>query len=134
MRRRRSTSEFNFAALLNTGKREASLLTPGREFMAALQEYGKLEGRKLPFNPVDCSWKDVFNQLDEAEEAAVACEQGDKRFLRGSRRKLNTMSKAIMPLLDAIPKELSILRGGLAVVFYVCLSIERSQFSKLTKI
>lgn len=102
--------------------------------MEALQEYGKLEGRKLPFNPVACSWKDVFNQLGEAEEAAVACEQGDKRFLRGSRRKLNTISKAILPLLDAIPKELSILRGGLAVVFYVCLSIERFQFSKLTKI
>jgi hypothetical protein len=124
MRRRRSTSEFNFAALLNIGEREASLLIPGREFMEALQEYGKLEGRKLPFNPVDCSWKGVFNQLGEAEEAAIAHEQGDKRFSRGSRRKLNTISKAIMPLLEAIPKELSILRGGLAVVFYVCLSIE----------
>jgi hypothetical protein len=102
--------------------------------MEALQEYGKLEGRKLPFNPIDCSWKDVFKQLEKAEEAASASEQGDKRFLANSRRKMNTMSKAIEPLLDAIPKELSILRGGLAIIFYVRVSVEILLLPRLTRI
>ena len=90
--------------------------------MEALQEYGRIEGRKLPFNPVDCSWRDVLKELEKAEEAAATSEQGDRKFLSNNRRKLNTMSKSIMPLLDAIPKELWILRGGLAIIFHVRIS------------
>jgi hypothetical protein len=87
--------------------------------MEALQEYGRLEGRKLPFDPVDCSWRDVLKELEKAEQAAGTSEQGDRKFLTNNRRKLSSMSKSIMPLLDAIPKELWILRGGLAIIFHV---------------
>ncbi|KAN0091876.1 hypothetical protein V8E51_017723 [Hyaloscypha variabilis] len=111
----------------NAGKSEFEAKKKHEEFMEALQEYGKLEGRKLLFNPIDCSWKDVFKQLEKAEEAASASEQGDKRFLTNSRRKMNTMSKAIEPLLDAIPKELSILRGGLAIIFYLAQHREKAR-------
>jgi len=87
--------------------------------MNALQEYGRLEGRKLPFNPVHCSWKDVLKELEKAEDAALASEKGDKKFLASNRRKLSTMSKSIVPLLVAIPSDLCVLQGGLAVVFHV---------------
>ena len=103
-------------------------LTSGREFMEALQEYGRLEGRKLPFNPVDCSWADVLKELEKAEDAAVASEQGDKRFLIKNRRKWSTMSKSIVPLLNAIPDELCVLHGGLAIVFHVRVALENLQF------
>jgi hypothetical protein len=102
--------------------------------MEALHEYGRLEGRKLPFNPVDCSWRDVLKELDKAEDAAATSEQGDKKFLTHSRRKLNTMSKSIMPLLDAIPKELWILRGGLAIIFHVCIALKPLHFLRLIKV
>jgi hypothetical protein len=87
--------------------------------MNALQEYGRLEGCELPFNPVHCSWEDVLKELVKAEEAALASEKGDKSFLTNNRRKLSTMSKSIVPLLVAIPSDLCVLQGGLAVVFHV---------------
>jgi hypothetical protein len=87
--------------------------------MEALQEYGRLEGRNLGFNPVDCSWRDVLQQLEMAEDAAAASERGDGKFLTRSRRKLSTLSKSIVPLLDALPDELCVLHGGLAIVFHV---------------
>jgi hypothetical protein len=92
--------------------------------MEALQEYGRLEGRKLPFNPVDCSWVDVLKELEKAQDAAVASEQGDRKFLTNSRRKLSTMSKSIVPLLDALPDELCVLHGGLAIIFHVRVALE----------
>jgi enoyl reductase-like protein len=103
-----------------------------RELMEALKEYGRLECRNLEFNPVDCSWADVFKELDRAEEAAAGSEQGDKRFLINHRRKLSTMSKSIMPLLDALPDELCVLHGGLAVIFHVCIALEDMQLLGLT--
>ena len=101
--------------------------------MEALQEYGKLEGRKLPFNPVDCSWRDVFNQLGKAEEAAALTQERDRGPLTNSRRRLSTMSEAYVPLLDVIPKELSILRGVLAIIFYVGAYVEILHLLRLIK-
>jgi hypothetical protein len=94
-------------------------LTLSRELKEALREYGRLEGGRLPFNPVDCSWANVFEELRKAEDAAIISGQGDKRFLTKSRRKLTIMSKSIVPLLQALPDELCVLQGGLATIFHV---------------
>lgn len=113
-------SKHEYVRLLKAGQLfETVKLTTSREFMEALQAYGMLERHKLPFNPIDCSWKEVLEELHEAEKAAVASQQGDKNFLTKGRRRLSTMSNKL-PLLDLIPKELGTLRGGFAVVFHVC--------------
>jgi hypothetical protein len=70
----------------------------------------------------------------KAEDAAATTEQGDKKFLTHSRRKLNTMSKSIMPLLDAISKELWVLRGRLAIIFHVCIAVKLLHFLRLIKV
>jgi hypothetical protein len=113
---------------------ETAKLMSNREFMEALQEYRKLEGRKLSFNPVDCSWSDVLKELEKAEDAAAASGHGDEKFLTKSRRRVSTMAKLIKPLLAAIPDELRILRGGLAIIFHVCVVLEYLQCLRLIKV
>jgi hypothetical protein len=44
------------------------------------------------------------------------------------------MSKSIVPLLHAIPDELCILRGRLAIVFHVRVTLENLQFLRLIKV
>jgi hypothetical protein len=102
--------------------------------MEALREYGTLEGRKLSFNPVHCSWADVLKELKNAVDAAVASGEGDRKFLTSRRRKLSIMSKSFEPLITAIPDELSILAGGLAIIFHVRVALETLQFLRLIKV
>jgi hypothetical protein len=70
----------------------------------------------------------------KAEDAAATTEQGNKKFLIYSRRKLNTISKSIMPLLDTISKELWVLRDRLAIIFYIYITIKLLYFLRLIKV
>jgi hypothetical protein len=94
------------------------LINP-REFIEALEKYGELEKNNLSFDPVKCSWGEVLNELLKAQGAVTCREAYEKKFIGKSQRKLTNMTKILQPALEAIPDELCILHGGLAVIFNV---------------
>ncbi len=73
----------------------------------------------LSFNPVDCSWEDVDKAMERAEDEVEDIEQRDRKFSTKTRRKLVRMTAILGPALEALPDELSILHGGLGVIFSV---------------
>lgn len=73
----------------------------------------------------------MLKELEKAEDAVVVSEQGEKRVLISNRRKWSIISKAIVPLLDAIPDELCVLHSGLAIIF-LRTAFENIRISMLT--
>jgi len=68
-----------------------------------------------------CTWDDVHEELQKAKRAHVVSERrGNRNPLRGFWRTLGTSGSILAPGLSAIPDELCVLHGGLAVVFSVC--------------
>ncbi|KAH8655728.1 hypothetical protein BX600DRAFT_515436 [Xylariales sp. PMI_506] len=93
--------------------------TKRQEFVEAIEEYRKIEGPKLGFDPTKCSWAQVVEQLEKAHETADAHEGHDKTRRGKTARFLNNVSRVLRPALDALPDELSLLKGGLAIIFYL---------------
>jgi hypothetical protein len=94
-------------------------LKPDREFQETLQQYERLVDETLNFNPANCSWGVVLEELRKAQEAAAESERRGKGLFTKNRRKLGRISMIITPVLQALPDHLSILHGGLAVIFNV---------------
>ncbi|KAL2071791.1 hypothetical protein VTL71DRAFT_13026 [Oculimacula yallundae] len=90
-----------------------------REFVTDLKENDRFKGRRLPFDPVQCSWQEVMTELEKATNAAILNQQGDKKFFTKKRRTLSALSRSVMPLLNAIPDDLCFLHGGLAMIFHL---------------
>jgi hypothetical protein len=87
--------------------------------MEALEQYRQIEGHNLHFNPTKCTWAEVVEELNKAHLAAYSREQRDKTFRGRVGKSFKTASKIIQPAVEALPDELGILHGGLAVVFNV---------------
>src|SRR3569833_1786422 len=73
----------------------------------------------VPFDPSRCTWKDVLQFLERAQNAAIASQSGDKHFLTKRRRKAVQLLHLVEPGLDAIPDTFAPLHGGLAIIFHV---------------
>jgi hypothetical protein len=70
-----------------------------------------------------CTWEDVHRELHKAKQAHVLSERrGSRNPIRCFWRALGTSGSILAPGLSAIPDELCVLHGGLAVVFSVSLS------------
>ncbi|KAK0124166.1 hypothetical protein ONS95_009148 [Cadophora gregata] len=89
------------------------------DFVQTLREHERFNSRRLPFDPVQCSWQEVMKELEIATKAASLNQQGDKNFFTKNRRKLSSLSRSIVPLLNAIPDDLCFLHGGLAIIFHL---------------
>ena len=87
--------------------------------MEALEEYRRIDGHNLDFNPAKCTWKEVVEELDKAHRAVYICERRENTFYRKTRTIVNNTIQIIEPALDALPDHLCVLQGGLAIVFNV---------------
>ncbi|KAH8900347.1 hypothetical protein GQ53DRAFT_862365 [Thozetella sp. PMI_491] len=108
---------FTMESKFNETTSEYEAKEAHREYLETLQRYESMVGEKLDFDPTDCSWAKVFDELDKAQRAAEEDEARGKGFLTKNRRKLARISPLLIGALQAIPEELKILQGGLAVVF-----------------
>ena len=66
-----------------------------------------------------CTWKDVHEQLAKAQEAMERSEARVKNPAIRAKRFIGSTSSILAPGLSAIPDDLCILHGALAVVFSV---------------
>lgn len=66
-----------------------------------------------------CTWDDVHQELAKAQEAAAKSEKGGKQLHRKFWRNIGSTSSILAPGLAALPDELCVLHGGLALVFSV---------------
>lgn len=66
-----------------------------------------------------CTWDDVHQELAKAREAAGKSEKGGKQLHRKVWRAIGSTSGVLAPGLDALPDNLCVLHGGLALVFSV---------------
>jgi hypothetical protein len=87
--------------------------------MEALERYKTIEGHNLDFNPTKCTWAEVVEELNKAHLVTYNREQREKTLHGRAWKTFTNASKIIQPALDALPGELCILHGGLAVVFNV---------------
>jgi hypothetical protein len=90
--------------------------------MEALEEYGRIDGHNLDFNPAKCTWKEVIEELNLAHLAAYSCERRENTFYGKTRNVVNNTIQIVEPALDALPDYLCILQGGLAIVFNASIS------------
>jgi hypothetical protein len=66
-----------------------------------------------------CTWDDVHEELAKAQAAAERSEKGGKQLHRKLWRTVGTTSSILAPGLAALPDNLCILHGGLALLFSV---------------
>jgi hypothetical protein len=78
------------------------------------------------FDPLQCTWADVIRELEAAVSESEA--RGKKFHLRVWRSFGTTGADIFIPGLAAIPNQLCILQGGLAVIFSVSLVVKVSIF------
>lgn len=66
-----------------------------------------------------CTWDNVHKELLRAQLAAEESEKRGKNPFKNAWRKFGAASSVLAPGLAAVPDDLSILNGGLAVIFSV---------------
>jgi hypothetical protein len=66
-----------------------------------------------------CTWEDVHRELRKAQAAAVESERRGMNIVRRAWRFMGATSSVLAPGLAAIPDNLSVLHGGLALLFSV---------------
>ncbi|KAK3312951.1 hypothetical protein B0H66DRAFT_569238 [Apodospora peruviana] len=64
-----------------------------------------------------CTWEDVHRELKRAQAAMAESERRGKNPIRRAWRAVGTISEIIAPGLSAIPDDLCVLHGGLALIF-----------------
>jgi hypothetical protein len=80
-----------------------------------------------------CTWEDVHRELHKAKQAHVLSERrGNRNPIRGFWRALGTSGSILAPGLSAIPDELCVLHGGLAVVFSLARHSELNRYKILS--
>jgi hypothetical protein len=68
-----------------------------------------------------CTWDDVHRELVKAQEAAERSVKGGKQLHRRLWRTIGSTSSVLAPGLSALPDDLCVLHGGLALLFSVSL-------------
>lgn len=93
-----------------------------------LQETLKRHQKQAPelvdfdFDLLSCSWDDVLSELGRAQASVSESDKDGKKFCRRAWRTLGNVGHVVSPGLSAIPDDLSVLHGGLAVIFSVSLN------------
>lgn len=76
------------------------------------------------FDPLNCTWHNVLHELERAQVAASESEKRGKKFHRRAWRAMGNIGDILAPGLVAIPNNLCVLQGGLAVIFSVSWDLE----------
>lgn len=103
-------------------KADLSDLQEAIEAYQRMQEARGLAGTPLEFKtPADCTWDDVFKQLDDVKLRREDSERQGLGYLRKLWRDLGQRAEKIDPWLDLIPDEhgLGFVRMGMFVVLTV---------------
>lgn len=103
------------------------MLTTTSDLEQTLKRYQSLAPNDqvdFDFDLLRCTWHDVLRELERAQAAVLESDGRGKRFHRRVWRGLGSTGPVIAPGLAAIPDNLCVLHGGLAVVFSVCLMFE----------
>jgi hypothetical protein len=94
------------------------LMSSRANYISDLQETLKQyrsQATDLDFDLLSCTWEDVLNEMKKAEAAASESHGRETKFHAKAWKVLDVMS----PALEAIPDELCILHGGIALIFSV---------------
>lgn len=91
------------------------------DLQEALQNHQHFASKYVDFTSdvTQCSWDHVHEELRKAQDAAIRSEERGRKFMKRAWRKIASTSSVLMPGLAAIPDELCVLNGGLAVIFSV---------------
>lgn len=79
----------------------------------------------------NCTWEQVYEELRKAQAKADESEKRAKNPFKKAWRTLGASSSVLAPGLAAVPDDLSILHGGLAVVFSVRPRLRWSYFEEM---
>jgi hypothetical protein len=101
-------------------------LTASSDLEEALKRYQRQapDQADFDFDLLKCTWHDVLHELERAQAAVSESNNGGKKFHRRAWRALGTMETVLAPGLVAIPNNLCVLQGGLAVIFSVSWDFE----------
>jgi hypothetical protein len=101
-------------------------LTASSDLEEALKRYQRQapDQADFDFDLLKCTWHDVLHELERAQAAVSESDNGGKKFHRRAWRALETMEAVLAPGLVAIPNNLCVLQGGLAVIFSVSWDFE----------
>jgi hypothetical protein len=91
------------------------------DLRATLEFQHKVVGKYVDFTSDlnKCSWDDVHQQLAKAQATAEKSEKRGEQPLRKVWRKIGSTSSILAPGLSALPDNLCVLHGGLALIFSV---------------
>jgi hypothetical protein len=67
----------------------------------------------------NCTWDHVHEELRKAQAKADESERRGKNPVRKAWRTIGASSSVLAPGIEALPENLSVLKGGLAVIFSV---------------
>jgi hypothetical protein len=81
----------------------------------------KEQNPDVPFDVLNCSWDDVFDQMARAKGKYEEKFNGPNHFFHWLWRKAGNASEAVDPWLQLIPNEfgMAVARGAIAIVFHV---------------
>lgn len=71
------------------------------------------------FDLLSCTWPDVLDEMKRAEAAVLESNGQGKKFPTKAWRLLGRVGNIISPALEAIPDEICLVRGGIALIFSV---------------
>jgi len=97
-------------------------LTALSELEETLKRFQTSHQVDFDFDLLRCTWDDVLRELDKAQAAVSESEAREKKPHRKAWRALGTTGGDIISSgLVALPDELGVLHGGLAIIFCVSL-------------
>lgn len=96
--------------------RVADEIPPSSSLQETLRALQTEAPGQLDFSPEDCSWDDMLRELARAKGESSA---NGKKIVRKAWRAAGTAATVLGPGLDALPDEVCVLKGGLAVIFSV---------------
>ncbi|KAK0713760.1 hypothetical protein B0T26DRAFT_678051 [Lasiosphaeria miniovina] len=88
------------------------------DLRATLEQHHRVAAKYIDFTPDlnQCTWDDVHEELRKAQSRALENEK-KRNPLRKAWRALGSTSSILAPGLDALPDELCVLHGALALIF-----------------
>lgn len=108
-------------------KFDVGVLTLERDLEDTLKRYQRQSVNQddFDFDLMRCTWYDVLRELDRAQTAASESDLRGKKVHRRAWRALGTISGVLSPGLAAIPDNVGVLHGGLAVIFSVSKQLDK---------
>lgn len=92
-----------------------------RDLRETLERHHQIASKYVDFTSdlSKCTWNDVIEELRKAKIKVAESEKRGKTLIHKTWRAMGNTSSILAPGLSALPDELSVLHGGLAVVFSV---------------